>query len=322
MLSIAASRLSVIVFPLLLALFPAALLSPVSEWLTRHHVPPAGASLLTIVGFVAIITGGVALLAPQVVSEAPGLAAEVQEGAEELQELIEGGIFGWQPTMDAAEMLEIAQEQAIEFVQTRGVAIAATLAEGMLGVLFALLALFFYLKDGTRITEWLRSLAPESVAREVEGIGDAAWETIGHYFRGQLFVAFVDAFFIGLGLWLLGVPLVLPLAVLVFFGSLFPIIGAFLSGAVAVLVALAAEGFGIALATLAVVVAVQQFEGNVLAPVVLGRATSLHPLAVIIVLTAGGVLLGVIGAFLAVPVAASVAKAVGIVRARNAPAAA
>jgi putative heme transporter len=320
MLTTAAGRLSILVYPLVLALFPAALLSPVSEWLTRHRVPPALAALATLLGFLVLVVGGTTLLAPQVMAEAPGLVAEVQEGLEELQDLLDEGVFGWEPPIEPGELLTLAQEQGLRFLQDQAVAIATGVAEGLLGLLFGLVALFFYLKDGHRIAAWIRSLAPRSVSGEVHGIGEAAWDTIGQYFRGQLFVALVDAVFIGLGLWLLGVPLVLPLAVLVFFGGLFPIVGAFVSGAVAVLVALAAEGFGIALATLAIVVAVQQLESNVLAPVVLGRATALHPLAVIVVLTAGGVLLGVVGAFLAVPVAASVAKAVGIVRERRLPA--
>lgn len=321
MATVTAGLLSILVYPLLLALFPAALLSPVSAWLVRRGLPAGLAALLTIMAFLVLMAGGTSLLAPQIAAEAPGLVDEVQEGIGQLEALIEGGILGWQPAVeDPTELLEMAQEQGLRFLQQEGVAIATGVAEGVVGLLFGLVALFFYLKDGGRIAAWLRSLAPDSAAREVHRIGVAAWTTIGQYFRGQLLIALVDAVFIGLGLWILGVPLVLPLTVLVFFGGLFPIVGAFVSGAVAVLVALAAEGFGIALATLAVVLVVQQIESNVLAPVVLGRATALHPLAVIVVLTAGGVLLGVVGAFIAVPIAASVAKAVGIVRERQAPA--
>lgn len=319
-----AGRLSLLVYPLLIALFPAALLSPVVDWLTRRRVPPALAALLTMLGALAVLVGGTVLLAPQIAAEAPGLADEVRGGIDQLealyQQAFDEGLMGWQPPWEPAEALAVAQEQGLRFLQRQGLAIAAGLAEGLVGVILGLTALFFYLKDGHRIAAWARSLAPRSAATEVKGIGQAAWTTIGQYFRGQLFVALVDAVFIGLGLWLLGVPLVLPLTVLVFLGGLFPIVGAFISGAVAVLVALAAQGLGIALATLAVVVAVQQLESNVLAPIVLGRATALHPLAVIVALTAGGMLLGMVGAFLAVPIVASASKAVGIIRSRHAPA--
>jgi predicted PurR-regulated permease PerM len=120
----------------------------------------------------------------------------------------------------------------------------------------------------------------------------------------------VDAVFIGLGIWLLGVPLVIPLAVLVFLGGLFPIVGAFLSGLLAVLVALADGGLGTGLATLAVVIVVQQLEGNVLEPIILSRVIQLHPLMILVSIGTGAILLGVLGAFLAVPIAASIARVV------------
>ncbi|MEX0657943.1 MAG: AI-2E family transporter, partial [Egibacteraceae bacterium] len=129
------------------------------------------------------------------------------------------------------------------------------------------------------------------------------WTTLGRYFRGQLLVAAVDAVLIGLGLLLLGIPLAVPLAVLIFFGGLFPIVGAVTSGVVAVLVALADAGLATALIVLGLIVAVQQLESNVLEPVVLGKTLALHPLMVLLAITAGAVTLGVLGAFLAVPVA-------------------
>ena len=316
MLATVAGRLSIVVVPLVLALFPAALLWPVSRWLIGIRVPASLASLLTILGFLGIVVGGSSLLAPQIAAEAPGIVDEVQAGIDQLQELLDDGVPFIEEGTDITELLELAQEQAVAFLQREGVEIASTVAEGLAGLLFGLVGLFFYLKDGPTMAQWARRLFPRRSQQTMQEIGYAAWETLGGYFRGQLLVALADAVFIGLGLWLLGVPLALPLAVLVFFGGLFPIVGAFLSGTVAVLVALASEGFGIALAVLALVLVVQQLESNVLAPVVLGKATKLHPLAVIVSLTAGGVLLGILGAFLAVPVAASIARAASIVRAR------
>ena len=312
----ALSTLSIVVIPLILALFPAALLSPASDWLTRRRVPAALSSLLTILGFLLVVVGGTSLLAPQIAAEAPGIVEQVESGIDQLQELLDDGLPFVEEGTDVAELLALAQEQAVSFLEREGVAIATTLAEGIAGLLFGLVGLFFYLKDGRRIAGWSLRLFPRDARATVGEIGTATWTTLGGYFRGQLLVALVDAVFIGLGLYLLGVPLVLPLAVLVFFGGLFPIVGAVLSGAVAVLVALATEGLAIALGALAVVLAVQQFESNVLAPVVLGKATELHPLAVIVSLTAGGVLLGILGAFLAVPIAASIARGARILRQR------
>ncbi len=316
LLYVVLSELSIVAVPLILALFPAALLSPASDWLTRRRVPPALASLLTILAFLLVVLGGAGLLAPQIAAEAPGIVEEVESGIDQLEELLDEGLPFIEEGTDVAELLALAQEQAVSFLQREGVAIASTLAEGIAGLLFGLVGLFFYLKDGRRIAGWALRLFPRE-ARDTAGeIGTATWTTLGGYFRGQLLVALVDAIFIGLGLYLLGVPLALPLAVLVFFGGLFPIVGAFVSGAVAVLVALATQGVAIALGALAVVLAVQQLESNVLAPVVLGKATQLHPLAVIVSLTAGGVLLGILGAFLAVPIAASLARGARILRQR------
>ena len=147
---------------------------------------------------------------------------------------------------------------------------------------------------------------------------DRAWTTLGAYFRGQLLVALVDALAIGVALLVLGVPLALPLAVLIFFGGLFPIVGAVVTGALAVLVAMADAGLTMGLIVLGIVLAVQQLESNVLAPLVLGKATALHPLGVLTSLTAGGILLGVLGAFIAVPIAASLVRAIGYLRDRSA----
>jgi predicted PurR-regulated permease PerM len=143
------------------------------------------------------------------------------------------------------------------------------------------------------------------------------WWTLGAYFRGQLLVAFFDAVLIGLGLLLLGIPLALPLTVLVFLGGLFPIVGAFVSGLLAVLVALASDGLTTALLVFALVVAVQQAESNLLEPLILAKVIALHPLVVILSITAGVVSFGILGAFLAVPFAAAVARIVDMVRGRT-----
>jgi putative heme transporter len=188
---------------------------------------------------------------------------------------------------------------------------AVTAVETVSALLLGLLALFFYLKDGERIGAFLVRLTPPRHRTDVVAVGDRVWFTLGAYFRGQLVVAAVDAFFIGLGLVLLQVPLALPLAALVFLGGLFPVVGAFVAGGVAVLIALADRGLGIAVAVLVLNIAVQQAEGNLLEPLIVGRATKLHPLLVLVALTAGAVTAGILGAFLAVPLAASIVRAGG-----------
>lgn len=308
-------ELRVLVVPLILALFPAALLSPLMRWLSRHGVPRALGALLIIVGSIGLIVGGISLLAPAIANEVPVIVDSVQEGTAELQEFLERGPFGIDPVL-VTDLLDTGREQLFALGQQAAGTVASAVAEGLAGLLFGLIALFFYLKDGAGIAAWLAQLFPGRLKQDAEAIGTRSWFTIGAYFRGQLLVALVDAIFIGLGLVILRVPLALPLSVLVFIGGLFPIVGAFISGTVAVLVALADGGLPIALAVLGIVLAVQQIESNILAPVVLGKATALHPLAVILALAAGGIMLGVLGAFLAVPVAASLARGVGHLRAR------
>jgi predicted PurR-regulated permease PerM len=311
------AKLAVVVVPLVLALFPAAVLAPPTQRLRARGVPPAAATSLVIVGFLVLLAAVFGLLAPIVAAELGDLGERLEEGYERVRAFLESGPFGLEPVSVGA-LVERAREQltASDELGSRVGEYLIAVVEGFAGVILGLLALFFYLKDGDKIARWLRDLFPKRARRDAEAIGERAWLTIGGYIRGQLLIALVDAVLIGIGLLVLRVPLVLPLAVLVFFGGLFPIVGAFVAGAVAVLVALATSGVAKALLVLVLIVAVQQVEGHVLAPIVLGRATQLHPLAVIAALAAGGVLLGVLGAFLAVPVAASVARGVGYLRER------
>jgi putative heme transporter len=307
--------LRLVVVPLVLALFPAALLNPLQTRLTRAKVPPAVAALLVLLGVLGLLTAIVAILVPQVADEIPALAESVQTGLDQLQRFLDEGPLGIDPVVvqDTIGNLQTTIAES-DILRTGVLGAAGALAEMTTMLLLLLVVLFFYLKDGDRIAAWLRSLFPRGARSDVSAIASAGWTTVGSYFRGQLFVAFVDGVFIGFGIYLIGVPLALPLGVLVFFGGLFPIVGAVVTGAVAVLVALASGGITLALMTLAIVIAVQQFESNVLAPLVLGKATAMHPLAVITALTIGGILLGMLGAFLAVPVAASLTRGIGHLR--------
>lgn len=318
----AVGALRLVVVPLLLALFPAALLYPAAGWLRRRRVPAAGAALLIILGVAGVLAGVGTALAPQVAEEIPVLVDSVQAGIGELESVLdETTPFG----VDAAQMREqidqsleqVDTDALLDMLRAGALGAAAAVAEIVTMTLLLAVALFFYLKDGDRLGRWVCSLFPDRAQADAQAVGLRAWNTIGAYFRGQLLVAVVDAIGIGLGLLLLGVTLALPLAVLVFFGGLFPIVGAVATGAVAVLVALASAGPWTALAVVGIVVAVQQLESNVLAPVVLSKATALHPLAVLTAIAAGGILLGVLGAFLAVPVAASITRGVGVLRERR-----
>jgi len=312
------AALSTVVIPVVLALFPAAVLEPPTAWLRHRGVHPYLAAALVMLGTLALISGLVALLAPQVVDELENLGTALDEGFRRVDEFLQGGPFGLQP-MRLDELVDQATEQlrgGAGNLAPQAVGLARAVFSTATATILMLIVLLFYLADGARIARWIRSLAPRRFRVDTEIVGVQLWNTIGGYIRAQLLVALVDAVFIGIGLWLLRIPLALPLGVLVFFGGLFPIVGAFLSATVAALVALATNGLGPALAVVALAIAVQFLEGNLLQPVIMGKATALHPLAVILALSVGGFLLGVLGAFLAVPVAAGAARAVGYVRQR------
>jgi predicted PurR-regulated permease PerM len=178
----------------------------------------------------------------------------------------------------------------------------------------ALVLAFFFIKDGPRWLPWLAAQTGPKVAPHVAALSYKTWTTLSEFIRQQALVGFIDAFFIGLGLWILGVPLVLPLAVLTFFGAFIPIIGAFVAGAFAVLIALVSNGWQTALIVLVIVLVVQQLEGNVLQPILQGRGLNLHAAVVILAVTAGGSLYGILGTFLGVPVAALIAVVYRYVR--------
>ncbi|TVR28106.1 MAG: AI-2E family transporter [Ilumatobacter sp.] len=305
-----------VVIPLVIALFPAALLSPLSSRLKRWGFPPLAAAAVVVVGFLVMFLGLLAALIWLIVGELDDLLETLEQAYADVANWIDD-VIGWTPpSLD--ELFERIQNWAMELeVGNTASTVAFTTFEVIAGVLFGVIALLFYLKDGERMTGVVLQLTPARLRDDVAEVFRRVWDTLGGYFRGQILVALVDAVAIGIGLFLLGVPLALPLAMLVFFGGLFPIVGAFTAGAVAVLVALADGGIGLALAVLVLNVAVQQLEGNLLEPLIVGRATHLHPLLVLASLTAGAVTLGILGAFLAVPITAAIVRAVTYVLERD-----
>lgn len=297
-------RLSLVVVPVVLALFPAALLAPLADRL-RRRLPDALAASIALLAGLAAIGLIVGAMVPLVAAELPRLADTAGEGIAEVARFLDDGPFGLD-LGGVAGLAERAREQLGDVGELAGPALdAATAAlEIVVASLLSLVVLFFYLKDGRRIARSLLALTPPRLHPRLRRIGEQAWRTLGAFFRGQLLIALVDAAAIGVGLALLRVPLALPLAVLILFGGLFPIVGAVTAGTLAVLVALAHGGLVLALAVLALIVGVQQLEGNVLEPLILSHVVKLHPLIVVLAVTAGAITFGVLGAFLAVPVAA------------------
>lgn len=314
-----AVHLAVVVVPLILALILSTLATPVARWLERIGLPSALAALIVVVGGILALLGGLAALVPMFVAQAADLGPTVLEGVESVLAWLEDGPLG----IDRAQ-LETWMSQALGAIQEQAgqlagsaLQVATTTIGAITAFILTIILTFFLVKDGEAIAGWLLDRVPEEHRDLVAASGTRGWESLGGYVRGTATVAFVDAVGIGLGLLILGVPLVLPLAVLVFFGGFIPIVGATVSGLLAVLVALAAEGLVTALIALGIVLLVQQIESDVLQPVIMRRVVPLHPLVVLLVLAAGARLVGLIGALLAVPLAAVVSAVGNEVRLRR-----
>ena len=305
------SAIRVIVVPVVIAIVFSTLLMPIVTGLMRSGAPRGLASALALLLTLLVLGGTVTALVPQVADEVGELDVSVTDGIAKVTGWLSTGPFGL-----SGDVVASWREQALEQLRGQsgallgGVFGGAYLAlEIVVGLALGIVALFFFLKDGERIWAWATRLFPPQAQVHVSRIGELAWRTIGGYLRGVIVVAAVDAIFIGLALWALGVPLVVPLALLTFLGGFFPIVGAFTAGFAAVMVALVANGPTTALLVFGAVLLVQQIESNLLQPVVVGNATKVHPLAVLLAVATGGVVWGVAGAFLAVPVAAVINQA-------------
>jgi predicted PurR-regulated permease PerM len=309
-------RLWVILLPIVLGLLIATVLWPPTRFLRRHGWPPALAASVVVVVFLAAFGGLIAAIAPSVADQVVELGDQASGGLQDLQERLQGPPFNIdeQQIGDAVDSVINNIQGNAQNIASTAVSGASAVGSGLINLLLALLLCFFFLKDGTRWVPWLSAQTGPRAARHVAALSYKTWSTLSEFIRQQALVGFIDALFIGLGLWIFDVPLVIPLSVLTFFGAFIPIIGAFVAGAFAVLIALVDEGLTTALIILGIVLLVQQIEGNVLQPIIQGRGFNLHAGVVILAVTAGGSLAGITGAFLGVPVAALIAVVYRYVR--------
>jgi len=305
-------RIRIVVVPLVIALLLAALLSPLVQLLLRLRVPRSLAAGLALIGGVAAVAGTLTLVVNQFIDGVPDLARNASQGIDKIQSWLKSG-----PLHLSDRQLDSFVESGQQWLDDNSnaltdgaVATATTILDVITGVLLVLFATFFFLRDGGRIWRFMVRLVPSRAREQVADAGEASWLTLVAYVRATVLVAFIDAVGIGLAILLLGVPLAFPLAALVFLGAFIPIVGATFSGAVAVLVALVGNGPVTALILLAAVIAVQQLEGHVLQPFIMGRAVAIHPLAVIVAIATGVVLAGIVGALVAVPLVAVLNTAV------------
>lgn len=298
-----------VVWPVILAVLLTTVLGPPATAMVRRGVPPALASVIMLLLAVGVITGIFVAIAPSVVGQSQEIAAGVVAGLSQIQGWLAGPPFNLGDGQ-LGDLLDTATRQLQQSATTiaGGVLTGVTaFASGLVNVVLALVLAFFFVKDGPRFLPWLTSVVGPSVGRHLGEVLGRMWAVLGGFIRVQALVSLIDAVLIGIGLVVLGVPLALPLAVLTFLGGFIPIIGALVAGALAVLIALVTQGLTTALIVLAIIVAVQQLEGNVLQPMLQGQSLKLHGAVVLLGVTAGGSLGGIGGAFLAVPVAAVVA---------------
>jgi predicted PurR-regulated permease PerM len=298
--------ISIVVIPLAIAMLLSALLAPAVGWLLKARLPRSLATFLVLVGGIAAVVGTLTLVVNQFVDGVPELTDNASKGILQIQNWARTGPLHLSDAQ-VADAIQSGQDWIngnTSSLTATGVATAATLAELLAGAVLVLFATFFFLRDGRKIWRFLVRLFPVNARWQLADAGEASWATLGSYVRATVLVAFIDAVGIGLALVILRVPFAFPLGALVFLGAFIPIVGASISGAVAVLVALVDSGWVNALIVLLVVIAVQQVEGHILQPLIMGRAVAIHPLVVIVGIASGVVLAGIVGALVAVPLIA------------------
>lgn len=301
-------QLNFIVVPLLIAVLLAALAAPLAMGLRAIKFPRWLATLTTLVAFFAVVTGlfwlviGAFVTGWDPLRERTILAYDdfVQYLLESPLQVSEQQLTGW--------FQEFIVEAQIDsgWVVSGALSVSSSVGSWLVGLGIAIFALIFFVHDGRRIWEYIVSWFPKAARPAILGSGLAGWSTLLNYVKVQIFVAFVDAVGIGLGAFFLGLPLVAPIAIAVFLGAFVPIVGATVAAALAVLIALVYEGPAIALVMLIIVLVVQQIEGQILQPLVMGAAVRIHPLAIVLAVAGGGYLAGIPGVLFAVPAVAFV----------------
>lgn len=299
-------QLSFIVVPLLIAVLLAVLAAPIANWLKQHWIPAWLSTLMTLVVFLSAITGLIWLVVEQILRDWTSLQDKSVVAYENFivwlvdspLHISETQLTDWWTNL--ADQLNLNSA----WIVSGALSISSSLGSVIVGAGLALFALVFFVHDGERIVRWTINLLPQDARAPVAGATQKGWVTLTNFVGVQIFVAVIDAIGIGLGAFFLGLPLVIPIAVAVFLGGFVPIIGAFIAGGLAAFIALVYEGPIAALIMVVIVLAVQQLEGQILQPLVMGAAVKIHPLAVVLAVSAGGFLAGIPGVLFAVPVVA------------------
>ena len=310
-------QLKLVVIPMLIALILAAALHPLVNALSRR-MPRGLAAVITLLLGVVLFGGIVTIAVFGIQSQFDSLVESVSEGIDRVVDFVNNG-----PIPIDEDQIAAARQAVIDFVTSRefgtgAIAGVTTVIELIAGVVLGVFILFYFTKDGPQMWAFLVKPLGAVTQTKARRAGDRAVGVLGGYVRGTTLVAFVDALFIGLAMWILQVPLALPLAIVVFVGAFIPVVGATITGIIAALVTLVTVDLTAAIWLTIVVIVVNQLEGNFLSPVVLGKSLKLHELIVLLALTAGTILGGIVGTLLSVPIAA---VAWAVIKSWNEPAA-
>jgi putative heme transporter len=312
-------KLEIIVVPVLLALMLSALLVPPVDWMDRRGLPRGAAVALVVLGGFAFLGGTLTFVVSQFIVGLPDLTEQVTRSIESTRRWLIHG-----PAHLRSEQIENAGNAAIQALHNNqakltsgALSTAATLTEVVTAAVLVLFTLIFFLYGGRNIWQYVVKIFPVDVRERVLDGGRAGYGSLIGYVRATFLVALTDAAGVGAGLAIMGVPLALPLASLVFLGAFIPLVGAVIAGFLAVIVALLAKGIVYALATLGLLILINQIEAHLLQPLVMGRAVSIHPLAVVLAISTGGVVAGIVGALLAVPTVAFFNNAIQVLLAKD-----
>ena len=305
------STLRVVVLPVVAALLLTALLKPLTQRLRQAGLPALAATWCTFLAALAVLAGVVVLAATRTSADYQRLVTDVGRTSQDLQRWLAGPPFHLHRAG-----LEHLSNRLLTFLKQHQSAVAGTVVSGgrialevVAGLVLMLFVTFFLLKDGERIWAWLTSFFGNEARARARGAGSAAWEALTWYVRGTVTVAAIHAVVIGTTLWIMGVPLLVPLVVLVFLAAFVPLVGILVAGTLAVAVTLATRGWVAALVLVAIFILENQLESHLLQPLVVGRMVRFHPLAIILVLAVGGVAGGIAGAVVAVPLAVALFRA-------------
>lgn len=306
------NRLTIVVLPVFLALFLTALGHVPHRFLRRHRWPRAAATWFVLLGGVAILGGIGYFVASNVASNYAQLVAQVSQIGHQARDLLHR-----LPGSPSGTNIDALTNKLVGWLQDHRAAVAGGVitagrmaAEIVTGLIIAVFLTYFFLADGSRLWTWCVRLLPGNIQGSANGAGHRAWRVLSAWILGTAVIAVFHGVVVGAVLWILGTPLVIPLAVLVFLGSFIPIVGAVLFGGLAVLVTLVAVGPISGLILVCVLLVENQIEAHLLQPFIVGRAVRLHPVAIVIALTGGGLLGGIFGAILAIPIVASAHAAV------------